>query len=167
MSDARLAAALDRLAAGYRFVSDVVVGGQPASHASGRVAGPAAEYVVTGAGGSATYLSIPPSGWVKQPGATAWATTTDASLGVDPLGALRAPTRVDVESTEGGVTVLAATYPGAAFGVDGGGTIGVELRLLADGSVAATYRTATSAGAATSTTTLTPDSNPAPILPPG
>ena len=166
-SDARirLDAALATLADGYRFDTTVGVGGTVATAVTGRVRGGASAMVVTAAGTSVTYVSVPPKAWARQQGG-AW-TELDATIqGGNPLDALGAPT--SVASVPGGADgmTLVATYPASRLGLTGSDPVRVTLVLAADGSLRATYTTPTAGGSADSTTAFSPDPDTSPIVAP-
>ena len=159
-----LAAALDRLAAGYTFETTVEVAGKTATTASGRSIGGSSDFEVESGGATITYRSIPPRSWVKQAG-KAWVTVDGTVPDGDPLDSLRSPTAVEAVDGDADVRVR-ATYPASAFGLTGDAPVSVSLTLNADGSIRATYRTTTAAGPASSDTTLTPAASLEPISAP-
>jgi hypothetical protein len=164
-ASSRLATAFDGLAAGYTFDTTVSIGGKAATHASGRSIGGASDFVVESEGASITYRTIPPRSWVKQPG-KAWVAVDSGVPDGDPLDALRSPATVVIDSDSPDGVRLRASYPAAAFGLTSSEPVTVTLILRAGGSVGAIYTVSTSAGPATSETTLTPATGQGPIAAP-
>jgi hypothetical protein len=84
----------------------------------------------------------------------------------DPLDALRSPTSIQLagDGPDGGR--LQATYAAADLGLTSTEPVTVSLTLRADGSVGASYTVATSAGQATSESTLVPAPGQDPIAAP-
>jgi hypothetical protein len=161
----RLAAAMDGLAVGYTFDTTVSVAGQVATHAFGRAAGGASDFVVESNGAQITYRTIPPRSWVKQAG-KAWVAVGSGVPEGDPLAALSTPSSLTVTGDDPNALELRADYPPAALGLTGTKPVEVTLTLGSDGSVRATYAVPLGAGSATSATTLTPASGQEPIVAP-
>lgn len=161
----RLASALAAFDAGYTFDTTVGIGGAIATHAHGRSSDGNSDFVVESEGASITYRTIPPRSWVKQPG-VAWVAVDSGAPDGDPLDTLRAPTSVEVESEGPDGTRLQASYPATAFGLAAADPVTVVLMLHPDRSVEATYTVSTSAGPATSKTTIVPATGQAPIVAP-
>jgi hypothetical protein len=162
---ARLASAIDALAAGYTFDTTVSVGGQVATHVFGRAADGASDFVVESNGARITYRTIPPSSWVKQAG-KAWVAVDSGVPDGDPLGALGTPSSIKVVSDDPKALELRADYPPAALGLTGTKPVAVSLILAPDGSLRATYAVPLGAGSASSVTTLTPAPGQEPIVAP-
>jgi hypothetical protein len=161
----RLAAAIAGLAAGYTFDTTVSVGGQVATHAFGRAAGGASDFVVESNGAKITYRTIPPRSWVKQAG-KAWVAVDSGVPDGDPLAALSTPSSLTVTGDDPNALELRADYPPAALGLTGTKPVEVTLTLGSDGSVRATYAVPLGAGSATSATTLTPAPGQEPVVAP-
>jgi hypothetical protein len=161
----RLAAAIDRLAAGYAFDTGISVGGKLATRAQGRASGGASDFRVESNGASITYRTVPPTSWVKQAG-KAWVIVDNGVPDGDPLEALRSPTSIKVVADAPDGVSLKATYPASALGLAGTDPVTVELRVASDGSVGATYSVQSASGPATSETTLRPQPDQDPIVAP-
>ena len=160
---ASLSSAIARLDGGYAFTTAVSVDGKVATQAIGRWIGGSSEFVVTTNGTSITYRSLPPNSWVLQAG-QGWVQIDGSIPSGSPLDALRSPGQVSLTGNTGGAQDLTATYPAAALGLAGSGTVPVQIHLAADGSLTATYSAPT--GSATSTTTITPQPDQAAIVAP-
>jgi hypothetical protein len=163
-AQARLDAALATLAPGYRFDTTVSIGGTVATTVTGRVRGGASAMVVTAAGTSVTYVSVPPKAWARQQGG-AW-TELDATIqGGNPLDALGAPTSIETIPGAGDGLTLVATLPASQLGL-GGAAVRVTLVLAPDGSLRTTYTAPTTGGSADSTTDFSPDTDTSAIVAP-
>jgi hypothetical protein len=161
----RLDAALATLAPGYRFETTVSIGGTVATTVTGRVRGGASAMVVTAAGTSVTYVSVPPKAWARQEGG-AW-TELDATIqGGNPLDALGAPTSIETIPGAGDGLTLVATLPASQLGLAAGAAVRVTLVLAPAGSLRATYTAPTKGGSADSTTDFSPDTETSPIVAP-
>ncbi|HTS15206.1 MAG TPA: hypothetical protein VMH24_06040 [Candidatus Sulfotelmatobacter sp.] len=171
---ARLHDALTSLGAGYDFDASVKLGGAVATEAKGRWIGGASQFVLDSGGRSVTYRSVPPNAWVQQ-GDGSWIATQGPIPSGNPLAAFLSP--ISVQSAPAAspgpdgsgtpVTVMTATYAAAALGLSGTDPVAVTIQQGPDGSLTITYLSQTSAGAATSTTVLSPTTDTTPILPPG
>jgi hypothetical protein len=162
---ARLTDAFKAMAAGYRFDSTITVGGQVASRAGGRWLKGRSEFVVEENGAALTYRTVPPRSWVYQ-GGTGWVELAGKAPGGDPLEPLRHPTAVTVVADRPDALVLQATYPPKALGLTGTTGVVVEIDIAPDGTTTATYAAVTTAGQATSVTTLAPATGLDPITVP-
>jgi hypothetical protein len=163
-AQARLDAALATLAPGYRFDTTVSIGGTVATTVTGRVRGGASAMVVTAAGTSVTYVSVPPKAWARQQGG-AW-TELDATIqGGNPLDALGAPTSIETIPGAGDGLTLVATLPASQLGLEGA-AVRVTIVLAPDGSLRATYTAPTTGGSADSTTDFSPDTDTSAIVAP-
>jgi len=162
---ARLAAAFQKLLAGYRFDSTVTVAGQVATHAGGRWLKGRSELVVDSGGTALTYRTVPPRSWVYQDG-TGWVELAGTAPSGDPLAPLRKPTSVSVVSDDANGLVVQATYPPKTLGVAGSDPVVVQISIGSDGTSTATYTVATAAGPATSVTVLAPGVGLQPIVVP-
>lgn len=153
------------MAAGYRFDSTVTVGGQVASRAGGRWLKGRSEFVVESGGTALTYRTVPPRAWVFQ-GGTGWVELAGKAPGGDPLEPLRHPTAVSVVAQRPDALVLQAMYAPGALGLTGTTDVAVEIDIAPDGTATATYTVQSSAGPATSVTTLAPATGLDPITVP-
>ncbi len=160
---ARLQQVLAALGKGYAFDATVKVGGTVATEAKGRWIGGASQFVLTSSGRSVTYRSVPPDAWVEQ-GDGSWIATQGSVPSGDPLSAFTSPLSV---ASAGSSTDLTATYAASTLGLTSTDPVAVTVHLGSDGSVTVTYATDTAAGAATSTTVITPPTDTSPILAPG
>jgi hypothetical protein len=160
---ARLQQVLATLGTGYAFDATVKVGGAVATEAKGRWIGGASQFVLTSSGRSVTYRSVPPAAWVQQ-GDGSWIATQGSVPSGDPLSAFTSPLSVQ---SAGAPTDLTATYAASTLGLIGTDPVAVTVHLGSDGSMTVSYATDTAAGAATSTTVITPPTDTTPILPPG
>ncbi len=161
----RLAAAFGGLAAGYTFDTTIAVGGKVATHAHGRSVDGSSDFVVESGGASITYRTIPPRSWVKQPG-KAWVAVDSGVPDGDPLDALAAPTSIEVLADGPDGLRLRASYPASALGLTTTESVSVTLTVGPDGSLGATYTVPTSAGPATSETSLRTEPGQEPIVAP-
>ncbi len=160
---AHLTAVLGQLAKGYSFDTTVSIGGQVATEAKGRWIAGGSEFTVTTNGVAITYRTLAPRSWVLQSGA-GWVEVNGNVPSGNPLDALKAPGQATVVAQTGDMLELTASYPAAVLGLAGGNSVAVDLVLPSDGSLKATY--ATTAGNATSSTTITPDPSQDPITVP-
>lgn len=157
-----LAAAMAGLDAGSQFDSTVTVDGTVATALTGRTIGSAASLTVTTGDRTVEYVRIPPTAWAREPGAS-WLVIDAAQAPNSPLDALREPLSLERDAVSAG-TVLNATYPAAALGLEGD-PVPVTIAIDAD---TVTFRYAeTSAGhEVVSTTILRPTTDTTPIAPP-
>jgi hypothetical protein len=73
--------------------------------------------VATTRGRSVEYVRIPPNAWAREPDAE-WVVVDAEQAPQSPLAALAEPTTLELEP-DGPATVLQATYPAAALGLEG------------------------------------------------
>jgi hypothetical protein len=160
----RLTATLRALVPGYTFEATVFLDGNMATRASGRWLNGAGEFVIEAQGGALIYRTVPPQAWVHDDD-SGWIELDSGSPLGNPIDALLKPTNLATVGGQGDALNLRATYPAAAFGLSGD-PVAVDLAIGANGSMTATYRTATPTGEAVSETLMTPAANLEPITDP-
>ena len=157
----RLTSTLQALVPGYTFEATVTLAGSVATRAIGRWVNGAGEFVIEAEQSELTYRTVPPRAWVLDD-ESRWIELDSGSPLGNPIDALLKPTTLTTVGERDGDLDLRATYPAAAFGLSGD-PVTVDLHFDADGSVVATYRTATPAGEAVSETRMTPAANLEPV----
>jgi len=161
----RLTAAFTAMGGGYTYETTVTIDGKVASTAKGRWVGGSSEFVITTGGQSVTYRAVPPKAWVEKPGAK-WVEVTGQPPGAGPLAVLAAAVGTRVVSDAADALVLDASYAAAALGLPGKDTVTVRMTVAGNGSVTATYMTATASGQAASSTVLIPATGLKPVVAP-
>jgi hypothetical protein len=160
----RLTTTLQALVAGYTFEATVSLEGNVATRASGRWLNGTGEFAIEAQGAALIYRTVPPQAWVLE-NDSGWIELDSGSPLGNPIDAFLKPTTLATVGGQGDAMEIRATYPAAAFGLSGD-PVAVDLTLGADGSVTATYRTATPAGEAVSETLMTPAANLEPVTAP-
>lgn len=132
-----LVAALDRYQPGYEFTSRVTIDDTTAVLVEGRSVAGAADMAIDAGDGRVEYLVVGNAQWARTPDGE-WDLLSEGDGATAPLESLAAPASVRVDSASGAKVILVATYPAAAFQLDGLDLV-VTLILQDGGLVSAGY----------------------------
>ncbi len=169
---ALLSKALAAIAPGYHFTTTATVDGVVAATADGDRINDASRLVITGNGGSVTYIILPATlvsgaaAWVKPDGGEWQALDAPPSTTTDPIAALKAPTSVVVSSATARATQLVVTVPASALGLSGDAPTAMQVTLSGIALQSVTLSTTTAGKAAMVQATIGPVKDATPILAP-
>jgi hypothetical protein len=156
---------LAALANGYHFVSTVTVNGTPSLTAEGDRIGDSSSLVLSGEGGTVSYI-VTPGGSYAQPEGGDWSLLDVAPATADPIAALLAPVSVVAIPTTDGSVAVQATVTAVALGISAEGNVDVQVVLVNGAISQITYSTAVEGGTAQVVSTITPLVDATPIVAP-
>lgn len=160
-----LQAGLTALAAGYHFSSTVTVNGTPSLTADGDRIGESSSLILSGDGGTVSYIITPDGSYAKPEGGD-WSLLDVAPATSDPIAALLAPVSVATVPTADGSVVVQATVAAVSLGISAEGNVDVQV-LLVDGTITQiTYTATVDGGTAQVVTTISAVVDPTPIVAP-
>lgn len=160
-----LQSGLGALVAGYHFSSTVTVNGTPSLTADGDRIGESSSLVLSGDGGTVSYVITPEASYARPEGGD-WSLLDVAPAASDPIAALLAPVSVATVPTTDGTVVVQATVTAVSLGINAEGNVDV-LVALANGAITQiTYTAAVDGGTAQVVTTISAVVDPTPIVAP-
>lgn len=155
-----LAGAFDEIAAGYHFTTEASIAGTPAVEAVGDRVGDTTRLSVSSNGSTVDYIVAPTGAWASLD--ADWQELDQPPI-TDPVAPLRSPESIAVESQDGTVVTLVATYPPAALSLTGAEP--VTVRFVIEGTALQTisYAAETATGEAAVVATITPLTDSTPV----
>ncbi len=151
---------------GYHFNQTNTVDGVVAITVDGDRLPDGARLAVHGDAGLVFYVITPDGTWLM-PENGEWEADDSDPPTVDPIGALSAPTSVDVASNDGTTVQLVVNVPYAALGLAGDGDAPLQVAIVNGALTTITYSTSTPDGkAAVATTAIGAVVDPSPVVAP-
>ncbi len=157
---ALLTAAFDEVAGGYHFVTTATVAGAEILAAEGDRVGDSTRVTVSSNGQTVDYIVAPTGAWASID--AGWQELDQPPI-TDPIAPLRSPQSIAVESNDGGVVTLVATYPPTALSLTGEEPITVLFTIEGTTLHSIGYAADTAQGPASVSATVTALADPTPV----
>ncbi|MEK7424750.1 MAG: hypothetical protein AAB131_13040 [Actinomycetota bacterium] len=138
---ALLQQALDSIAGGYHFDTNVTINGVEVLVAAGDRVGDGTRLTIWANGTSVAYVVTPTASWVFPEGGE-WEALDDPPSTTDPLAALRTPTSITPLAGDATSATLELTVSAASLGIPGEGDATVNVVLNAGTVAEITYNSA-------------------------